>query len=646
MSTRTKQNRLLRLVLIGVILNALALIFYTSSLETGPTSPSSKMAVSTENPLQERHEEAFALRDGLEAFGAYLEQAGDNGTSILYTNFISHVDSNDVADLIQELRAQVAEGNGTAYRQLIQALLLVEFPVKLKPDDVRKKPLAAYAQARQLAQKATAGAKAKGLLNRGKEIAPQLCGSCHIFPPPSAYSQTVWAQDVFPVMEMNLGLRKWTTPIDEGWREVFAAHVLPDNTPISVYDWTAIQYYYLKESPAVLPPIKGRDPIAPTTSRFQAKISEAPIKPSVVMVKIDPKRKVFYAGDTDSRKLHRLGPDGKIVDQLDLGLADVDSPIHVTHTPEGSLVTTVGFLMNSDRRRGALVRLHQHVLTGAEVTPLLENLRRPTDLAVADLNEDGRDDLIICEHGYYLGRFCWWENTGDGYKPHELLRQAGSLNARIADFNGDKLPDIALITSQSREGIHLFMNEGKGRFIHHRVIENHPAWGNSHLEVVDFDGDGDLDLLATNGDNGDIQPPPLRPYHGIRLYLNNGHNEFKQAFFWPQNGAFGALPEDFDGDGDMDMLAIAYFPDYAKSKEESLVYLENQGDLKFKASTFPEVNIAGRWLVMDKGDLDGDGDTDVVLGAFNQFPGQKPHFVDEARQKSGAAILILKNTTR
>ena len=79
-----------------------------------------------------------------------------------------------------------------------------------------------------------------------------------------------------------------------------------------------------------------------------------------------------------------------------------------------------------------------------------------------------------------------------------------------------------------------------------------------------------------------------------------------------------------DGDGDMDMLAIAYFPDYAKSKEESLVYLENQGDLKFKASTFPEVNIAGRWLVMDKGDLDGDGDTDVVLGAFNQFPGQKP----------------------
>ena len=99
--------------------------------------------------------------------------------------------------------------------------------------------------------------------------------------------------------------------------------------------------------------------------------------------------------------------------------------------------------------------------------------------------------------------------------------------------------------------------------------------------VFDFEGDGDLDLLATNGDNGDIDPPPFKAYHGIRLYLNNGRNEFKEAFYWPQNGAFGALPEDFDGDGDMDILAISYFPNYIESREESLVYLENQGGLKF-----------------------------------------------------------------
>ena len=642
--TLTMRNRLYILVLAGAILNAFALILYLSTLDSEPAPTTGKMAVSTENRLQERHEEAFAFRDGLEAFGAYLELTDNTNTSTRYTNFISHVHSKDVSKLIAELQIQSSEGNGTALRELIQALLLVEFPIELHGKI--QNPLAAYSEARQLAHKFTSGAKSKRLLNRGKEIAPKFCGSCHIFPPPNSYPKTVWAKDVFPMMELNLGLRLWTTPIDEGWKEVFAAHVLPDNTPISIYDWIAIQYYYLKESPPVLPPIRGRDSIAPNTSRFSAIISKAPIKPAVVMVKIDPKRKMIYTGDTDSRKLHRLDPDGNIVDQLDLELGDVDSPIHVAHTPEGTLVTTVGFLMNSDRKHGALVRLNQPALAGAQVTPLLKNLRRPTDLAVADLNEDGREDLVICEHGYYMGRFCWWENTDEGYKPHELLRQAGSLNARIADFNGDKLPDIALITSQSKEGLHLFMNKGKGQFNHHRVIENHPAWGNSHLEVVDFDGDGDLDLLATNGDNGDIQPPPLRPYHGIRLYLNNGQNIFREAFFWPQNGAFGALPADFDEDGDMDMLAIAYFPDYAKSNGESLVYLENLGGLKFKASTFPEVNIAGRWLVMDKGDLDGDGDTDVVLGAFNEFPGQKPHFVDEAREKSGAAILILRNTTR
>jgi len=637
MSSLDKRNRPIKLAITGVFLNGMALLFYISQLEPPLSQPK---PIVVENYLKKLDKEALALRDGLGAYGVYLEHTGNNATSILYTNFISHLPRKEAFNVINELRIRTDKGNATAQRQLIQSLLSVTYP-KGEYEEARRRALEVVPNS---------DTKTKHLLARGRDIAPQFCGSCHIYPPPSVYHRTVWAQDILPDMEFNIGLRERRTRainMDEGWEEVFSSHALPDSTPISVYDWTAIQYYYLASAPEVLPPIKSREPIAPTTSRFKATISKAPIKPSVVMVKIDPERKMFYAGDMDSRRLYRLDSNGKIVDQMDLGLSEWDAPIDVIHTPDSTLVTTVGFLMNSDRKHGSLVRLNQRALTGAKTTLLLENLRRPTDLAVEDLNGDGRDDLLICEHGFYLGRFCWWENTKDGYKPHELLRQAGSLNARVADFNKDNRPDIALITSQSREGIHLFMNEGTGQFAHRRVVENHPAWGNSHLEIVDFEGDGDLDLLATNGDNGDIDPPPFKAYHGIRLYLNNGRNEFKEAFYWPQNGAFGALPEDFDGDGDMDILAISYFPNYIESREESLVYLENQGGLKFKASTFPEVNIAGRWLVMDKGDLDGDGDTDVVLGAFNEFPErERPCFVREARKESKAAILILTNTTQ
>ena len=102
----------------------------------------------------------------------------------------------------------------------------------------------------------------------------------------------------------------------------------------------------------------------------------------------------------------------------------------------------------------------------------------------------------------------------------------------------------------------------------------------------------------------------------MRIYLNDGSWNFKESWFFPLNGAFKAVAADFDGGGDLDIAAISYFPDYDKSPEESFVFLENIGTkshLEFKPHTFPD-SARGRWLTMDVGDVDGDGDLDIVLG--------------------------------
>ena len=143
-------------------------------------------------------------------------------------------------------------------------------------------------------------------------------------------------------------------------------------------------------------------------------------------------------------------------------------------------------------------------------------------------------------------------------KEHILLALPGARRVEIRDVNHDKKPDIVVLMAQARESIHIFYNLGKGQFREKLVLQFPPVYGVSYFEFVDFNKDGALDILLTNGDNWDYSAIS-KNYHGIRLFLNDGKDNFKEAWFYPLYGTSKAVAKDFDGDGDIDIAAISFY---------------------------------------------------------------------------------------
>lgn len=196
-----------------------------------------------------------------------------------------------------------------------------------------------------------------------------------------------------------------------------------------------------------------------------------------------------------------------------------------------------------------------------------------------------------------------------------------------------------VLFAQGTETIKVFYNKGKGKFEEKNLVQFPPVYGLSYFELADFDKDGFPDLLVSNGDNADYTPV-LKPYHGIRIFLNDGKNKFDESYFYPMPGASKVLARDFDQDGDLDIAAISFFPDFKSAPEKGFIYLQQENNLTFTARTFAQSQL-GHWLTMEAGDYDQDGDEDIILGSFTYTPA--PPALQEKWRKEGASLVVLRN---
>lgn len=279
----------------------------------------------------------------------------------------------------------------------------------------------------------------------------------------------------------------------------------------------------------------------------------------------------------------------------------------------GLVAWRIGVNLGATQRGDGGFKVRSQVLGAAS-----QDIPWITDLTIGDLDRDGRLDVVYAEGR--LNRIGWLRQQANGGFEEQVLAAdvAGPAHVEVVDLDQDGDMDVlvagmGIVTpNNDRIGAVIVLENDGGRFRVRTLVEQ--TYRVTDVQAGDLDGDGDLDLAVAK----------FGYLEGEVVWLENrGNWHFDSHVLLDLPGAIHVPIADVDADGDLDVLALV-------SQDWEEVYcFDNDGRGNFSSrvvagSTNRDFGSSGLAVA----DVDQDGDSDLVLTNGDGFdyatPGSRP----------------------
>ncbi len=252
--------------------------------------------------------------------------------------------------------------------------------------------------------------------------------------------------------------------------------------------------------------------------------------------------------------------------------------------------------------------------------PRMLSLEGP-DMAVADVNGDGLDDIFIAGAKGEASAILIQQKDGRFVKSNQALLAHDSVSEDISgvffDANGDGHPDLYVVTGGTEFSElaspledRLYLNDGKGNF--KKAVGALPpmlSLSGSRAAAADYDGDGDIDIF--------VGGRSIPGHYGLDprsvLLQNDGKGHFTDVADKVAPGlshagmVTDAIWKDVDGDGKLDLIVVGEWMPIEIYRNVGQGRLERMKVAGLEKSD-------GWWNRVIAGDFAGNGRVDFIVG--------------------------------